>query len=170
MATIHIRHCWTGKIIHTVAVNHASPLFPLDLRGANLMNADLSCASLPDANLEGAVLLGCKLIEADLRRANLRGCDLRYTDLAGCDLTEADLRDTETYPANVSRKTKLFGAKISPGSETHTLQIEVLHETRRKAFGNNEMCRVRPAHSFKDRMQAAKVRSDFLCDEMESNP
>jgi uncharacterized protein YjbI with pentapeptide repeats len=116
MAMIHIRNL-ADKIIHSVQVDQPRQLFPADLRGLNLSNADLSGASLPGALLDGAVLIGARLVDADLRRASLRGCDLRYSDLSGCDLTGADMSDVDVYPSNLSKKTKLWDARIDPGSE-----------------------------------------------------
>jgi hypothetical protein len=60
-----------------------------NLRGANLIDADLRGANLIDANLRGADLRGANLIDADLRGANLRGANLIGADLRGADLIGA---------------------------------------------------------------------------------
>jgi uncharacterized protein YjbI with pentapeptide repeats len=99
-----------------------------------LMNVDLSGASLPDANLEGAILLGCKFREADLRRANLKGADLRYTDLTQTDLTGANLEGVDSYPCNVSKRTKLLDARIDAGSELEIARKEIAEVNRWKDF------------------------------------
>ena len=57
-----------------------------NLRGANLLGADLQRANLLDANLLGADLQRANLLDADLR-----GADLRDADLRGADLRDADL-------------------------------------------------------------------------------
>ncbi len=73
-----------------------------DLRSANLCDADLHGADLRSANLCGADLTGADLRSADLRSANLcdadlTGANLRGTDLHGADLTGADL-DFSAWP------------------------------------------------------------------------
>jgi uncharacterized protein YjbI with pentapeptide repeats len=120
MHSIHIRHWLTGKVLWTVDVDRKVPLFPADLRGANLTNLDLRGAALQGANLEGAVLIGTNFEGADLQLAKLKGADLRYANLANADLRGADLTDADCYPVNVS-KTKLWGAKITPGSDVESL-------------------------------------------------
>lgn len=120
MPSIHIRHWLTGKIIWTVDVDRKAPLFPADLRNANLTNLDLRGAALQGANLEGAILLGTILEGADLQLANLKGADLRYANLANADLRGADLTDVDCYPVNVS-KTKLWGSRMTPGSDAESL-------------------------------------------------
>ena len=81
---------------------------PGDLRGANLIEANLSKtnlegadlerarlqgANLGDANLQGAILNGAKLEGANLITANLQGAKLEGADLSKTDLTGANLRD-----------------------------------------------------------------------------
>ncbi len=67
-----------------------------DLRGAQLMRADLVGCDLSGAGLDHAQLAGAKLIHANLQMALL--C---HTDLAGADLTEADLRNADLSHARV---------------------------------------------------------------------
>ena len=62
-------------------------LYGADLRGADLCNADLSGANLRGGNLRNANLSG-----GNLCGANLRGADLCDADLCGADLHNADLR------------------------------------------------------------------------------
>ena len=62
-----------------------------DLRGANLIRANLSGANLSGADLRGAFLIRANLSGADLRGADLRGADLNRADLRGADLRGADL-------------------------------------------------------------------------------
>ena len=124
MATIDIRNLY-GKIIHSVFVDQPRQLFPCDLRGLSLVNVDLTDADLPGSNLEGCVLIGANLAGADLQRANLRNADLRYSNLKDADLRDADLSGAEVYPANVSKKTKFWGARIDPDSELAMLSQEI---------------------------------------------
>ncbi|MEP0754451.1 pentapeptide repeat-containing protein [Trichocoleus sp. Lan] len=70
------------------------------LRGANLIDANLSGADLIDANLSGANLIDVNLSHADLKGvdlidANLRGADLRGANLSSADLSSADLRGAD---------------------------------------------------------------------------
>src|SRR6266567_3094631 len=58
-----------------------------DLRGADLIGANLKDADLRGANLRGAYLIGTDLRGADLRLADLIGADFRDADLRGADLT-----------------------------------------------------------------------------------
>jgi len=125
MPHVHIRHWMTGKIIHSVSVDSPRPLFPVNLAGCDLTNADLRGADLCAANLEGANLRGAKLAGADLQRANMRGCDIRYSDLSGADLREADLTGAEVYPCGHNKRTKLWATRIDPDSELATLSKEI---------------------------------------------
>lgn len=66
----------------------------VDLRGAELVDHDLSGFCFAGANLDGANLTGCNLshttfAEASLKNANLTGATLTDADLTGADLTGA---------------------------------------------------------------------------------
>jgi len=116
--TYSIRHRFSGKVLHVIPTGDRKiELCAPDLSGLDLSNLILNDADLCDANFAGANLRGTKLAGADLRRARMRGCDLRYCNLDGADLREADLIDAEVYPANVSKKTKLWGVKHRRHSE-----------------------------------------------------
>lgn len=65
-------------------VRHKKELRGTDLIGANLRNTDLR-----GANLRGAYLIGTDLRGADLRLADLIGADFRDADLRGADLTDS---------------------------------------------------------------------------------
>ncbi len=62
---------------------------PRDLRGARLIEADLTATPLRGADLRGAVLLGATMVGADLALADLIGADLRAADLSGADLSHS---------------------------------------------------------------------------------
>jgi hypothetical protein len=66
-----------------------------DLIDANLIGADLIGANLRDADLRGADLIGANLRDADLRGANLIDANLRGADLRGADLIDANLRGAD---------------------------------------------------------------------------
>jgi uncharacterized protein YjbI with pentapeptide repeats len=59
----------------------------INLRGANLSDADLIEANLREADLRGADLWGANLREADLRGAKLWGANLRGANLNGANLS-----------------------------------------------------------------------------------
>lgn len=66
----------------------------VDLRGAELIDHDLSGFCFAGSNLDGANLTGCDLshttfADASLRNANLTGATLTDADLTGADLTGA---------------------------------------------------------------------------------
>jgi len=138
MPHVHIRHWMTGKIIHSVSVDSPRPLFPVNLAGCDLTNADLRGADLCAANLEGANLRGAKLVGADLQRANMRGCDIRYSDLSGADLREADLTGAEVYPCGHNKRTKLWATRIDPDSELATMSQEITTEKLRRSGESDE--------------------------------
>mgnify|MGYP001575590050 CR=1 FL=1 len=79
----------------------AHPSETLDLRGADLLGANLR-----DANLWGA-----HLVDANLRDANLWGADLRGADLGGANLWGADLGGADLGGANL-RGANLRGANL----------------------------------------------------------
>lgn len=87
-----------------------------NLRGANLIGADLSEADLRRANLSGA-----DLREADLRRANLRGADLSGADLSGANLSGADLRGANLSEADL-RGADLCEVRINERTVFYALQ------------------------------------------------
>ena len=157
MATIDIRNLY-GKIIHSVFVDQPRQLFPCDLRGLSLVNVDLTDADLPGSNLEGCILIGANLSGADLQRANLRNADLRYSNLKDADLRDADLSGAEVYPANVSKKTKFWGAVgIDPGSELATMAQAITTAKLRTANDVDE-CDVRQAQKETESFLSTKTK------------
>ena len=68
----------------------------MDLRGAQLLRADLIGADLSGAGLDHAQLAGAKLGNADLS-----GALLTHADLAGADLTSSDLRNADLTHARL---------------------------------------------------------------------
>ena len=89
-----------------------------DLRGADLViadlvRADLRGADLREANLYGANLRGADLTGADLRGADLTGAYFREANLYGADLRGADLRGANLYGADL-RGADLTGARNVP--------------------------------------------------------
>ena len=61
----------------------------LDLRGADLFDANLESSNIWNSDLREASLRGANLIRTDLRYADLRGTDLSLAKLDGADLREA---------------------------------------------------------------------------------
>ena len=74
----------------------------LDLRGADLRDANLGGAILNRAKLSGTSLNRAKLSGASLSKADLRSADLRTADLDGAYLRGADLSDADLSRANLN--------------------------------------------------------------------
>jgi uncharacterized protein YjbI with pentapeptide repeats len=87
-----------------------------DLRGADLIRANLIRANLREADLRGADLIRANLIRANLREANLRGANLIRADLSDADLSDADLSDADLRGAD------LIGADLH-GADLRTAHI-----------------------------------------------
>lgn len=73
-----------------------------DLFEANLGFADLREADLVRSNLERANLCGVKLKNADLREVCLSEANLNRADLSGADLRRADLEEANLIKVNLS--------------------------------------------------------------------
>jgi uncharacterized protein YjbI with pentapeptide repeats len=69
----------------------------------NLCGADLRNADLREANMFGANLSDATLIEANLSRAYLLDTDLSHANLRNADLRDADLRNANLRNANMYR-------------------------------------------------------------------
>jgi hypothetical protein len=82
----------------------------LDLRGANLIGANLSEDSLGWVRISSSALSRTNLSEADLSSANLSGVRLFDANLIGADLIGADLSGADLSSANLSGA-NLSGAK-----------------------------------------------------------
>jgi hypothetical protein len=74
-----------------------------DLRGSDLIGANLS-----DADLRGTNLSRANLCESDLSEADLSIADLRESDLSGVNLIRADLRKITLCNTNID------GARFCP--------------------------------------------------------
>ena len=88
----------------------------LDLRQADLENADLSALDLHAADLRNATLDG-----ANLRKTNLEGADLSQADFREADLWQANLQRVNLYEADL-RGAELSGAKLQ---ESYLLQTDL---------------------------------------------
>ena len=77
-----------------------------NLREANLVGADLVGADLREANLVGANLVGANLEGADLFEANLVGANLKEANLRGADLEGAELFNAKFYGKGGASKLK----------------------------------------------------------------
>ncbi len=92
------------------------PEEPLNLREANLQNAQLRGALLKDADLEGADLRWADMEEISLTRANLTNVNLQGANLTeaifqGADLTNAQLQGTNLKQA-ILLLARLNGAQL----------------------------------------------------------
>ena len=83
-----------------------------NLRDANLRGADLSSANLSGANLRGANLSDANLRGANLSDADIRGANLCGANLRGANLDGADIRDAYLTNANLGGA-YLDGANLS---------------------------------------------------------
>jgi hypothetical protein len=83
----------------------------IDLRGAQLVSANLSNLNLSRADLSGAVLDGSDLSFCDLTQASLRSTSLVGSRLDGANLTAAVLDKTDLTKASLV-STNLTGALI----------------------------------------------------------
>jgi len=84
----------------------------LDLREANLFQADLQGADLREANLSQANLMEANLYKADLGAANLSRANLSRVNFMEADLRQADLWGSRLWEANLSRA-DLRGANLN---------------------------------------------------------
>ena len=115
------------------AVKDAVNLRRADLSDANLIDVYLRGASLSDANLSGASLSGASLsdanlIDVDLRRANLSdvdlsGANLIDVDLSGANLSGASLSGASLRGANLI-DVDLRGANLRGASLSDEIKIE----------------------------------------------
>lgn len=87
------------------------PFARVDLRGANLSEANLIEANLRGANLRKAKLTGADLYEVYLSEANLSGADLSWAKLIEAHLSGADLSGADLGLADLSRA-DLSGASL----------------------------------------------------------
>jgi len=90
----------------------------LDLRRADLQEANLRGAHLQEANLRGAYLQGADLRRADLQEANLQGADLRGADLQEANLRGAHLQEAYLQGAYL-RGANLRGAHLREANLSH---------------------------------------------------
>jgi len=82
---------------------HQADLSALDLHEAKLSQANLEQAQLHNANLQQAELHNANLHAADLRWADLQGATLGFAQLERADLLEANLRGAFLSAANLYR-------------------------------------------------------------------
>ena len=82
-----------------------------DLSGTNLIKADLREANLSYANLSGADLIEAKLVRTKLRGANLIEAKLVNADLSYAELWSADLEKANLGKANLTQAV-LFNANL----------------------------------------------------------
>lgn len=76
------------------------PMVEIDLRGADLSNANLGGANFSNANLRGANFRYTNLDLANFRGADLREANLTMTLIAGADFSDADLSSADLIAAN----------------------------------------------------------------------
>ena len=99
-----------------------------DLRGADLIEADLRWAKLRDVNLRGADFGWADLRGVDLRCANLRDADLRWANLSGVNLY---------YPIACPESGFFIAWKKA---KKYIIKLEVLEDAKRSSATSRE-CR-----------------------------
>lgn len=93
-----------------------------DIRGANLIRANLGRTNFIGADLTGASLVNADLSGAKLQHAELADAHLIDANLSGAKLSQANLGGARLFGANLS-KARLIGANLS----TARLGGAVLH-------------------------------------------
>jgi uncharacterized protein YjbI with pentapeptide repeats len=101
----HVRKLLSEGVEKWIMWRVENPAVRIDLRNAQLTDADLHCTDFINADLRNASLHG----------ADLRGALLDNADLGGADLGEADLRDTKVHGACLGRA-DLFAADLRGAS------------------------------------------------------
>jgi len=100
------RRDFIGENLEGAVIQHVD-LSGINLREANLMNADFSGTIFRGGDLQHANLRGASLLAADLR-----GTDVRNSQLQGAVLTDADLRGTlwtqSAVPHPIDLRRKVF--------------------------------------------------------------
>jgi hypothetical protein len=89
-----------------------------DLRNANLHGASLGWADLSDAHLEGALLAGARLEGADLRHARLEGAHLAGAKLKRANLADAHLEGADLGGADLKEALYLDKAHLAGAEAT----------------------------------------------------
>lgn len=108
------------------ALSTASERNPIDLRGQDLSDLDLSNLDFKAARLDAANLFGVNLSKSDMRNVSLAGVVLDRAQLTNTDFTKADLSgsrilipaihlalESHIWNAPSFRQTKLKGAWLS---------------------------------------------------------
>jgi hypothetical protein len=98
------------------------------LYGASFIGAYLIRANLRNANLSGAILIGANLSSARLRNADLSGADLSGANLDGADFTYADLSMAEIKEASL-HEARLFGTTIAGNDLRNVKGLETVNHT-----------------------------------------
>ena len=88
--------------------------FSPDLRGANLVEMNLTRADLTGADLRKAEMAGAKLLDADLYMAKVGGADLRGAQgLTDMQIAEALGDEATMLPVNFQRPSHWATASVS---------------------------------------------------------
>jgi len=89
--------------------------WPTNLRGANLVDADLTHADLSQCDFTGATLQGADLTSVDVSGANFEGADLTDATVDGVDFSSCVLTDVMGIDASVAKKKHATG---TPAAKT----------------------------------------------------
>ena len=109
----------SGKRLRPGQTLRGATLIDRDLSGVNLAGVDLSGADLSRANLTRANLVGAKLEGTVLFGATLDHAELLKADLRGADLTPASARETG-FGGAVLEEANLFNATLTGATFTQS--------------------------------------------------
>jgi hypothetical protein len=99
-----------------------SLLANIELKDANLSEAELIGADLSEAALSGADLIDADLSEADLSGASLVNADLRSANMADTSLPTADLRGADLSGADLSDATGITNEELEQQAQAYSLK------------------------------------------------
>ena len=83
----------------------------ISLAGADLSRLDLRAAELDEADLRGAVLAGANLAGANMSECDLRGCDFTHANLADTCMAFSDLQQARLLYCRIGA-TDITGARL----------------------------------------------------------
>ncbi len=162
MHTITIKHRYTGAVLFEfqatdeqqasgMAVRHAleaAAKSDADLRGANLIDANLSYTDLRGANLIDANLIGANLSYTDLRGANLRGANLIDANLIGAKWRDGIVIQRAPLQLHGLRwSVTILEAHMQIGCELHALaEWQTFDDARIAAMDGRDALRFWRAH------------------------
>lgn len=132
-------------------VHHA---YLIDLKNADLTNANLEAVDFSHANLDGAILNAANLHSANLSNANLQGASLTNTNLSDASLEAANLEHASLIRTNLQRAA-LFSVNFQY-AELYNADLREAHlERARLANADMYLTDLRGAHLLHTNLEQA---------------